>query len=313
MNLCLHPMRRRALHGFTLVELILVIVIMSVIALTLAVTIKPSVEAFNAVKGRADLVDQADSALRRMISDVRSGVPNSLRSPNTQCFEVIPTKTGGRYRMAADYANDTAASCDAGSDAPTDSCSAPLDPSKAVPAAPQTTMVFDSLSSLSPAPAVGDWVVVNNQNSNDVYVGNNRTDITAISSPAPVSGLGAHRITINKKQFSAGYDGGRFQVVDNTQKAVFYVCANAGIDASGNGTGTLYRLKNYGFNSSNGTSCPATTGGDVLATRIVSCSFLYDPSQGATQQSGFLFMDLKLSRNNETSRLAVGAHVNNVP
>jgi MSHA biogenesis protein MshO len=94
---------------------------------------------------------------------------------------------------------------------------------------------------------------------------------------------------------------------------VFYVCANAGIDASGNGTGTLYRLKNYGFNSSNGTSCPATTGGDVLATRIVSCSFLYDPSQGATQQSGFLFMDLKLSRNNETSRLAVGAHVNNVP
>jgi len=85
------------------------------------------------------------------------------------------------------------------------------------------------------------------------------------------------------------------------------------VDASGNGTGTLYRLKNYGFNSSNGATCPATTGGDVLATKIKSCSFLYNPNQGATQQSGFLAMDIEISRNNETAHLSVGAHVNNVP
>ncbi|MEY2840368.1 MAG: hypothetical protein RJB60_2667 [Pseudomonadota bacterium] len=285
-----------------MVEMVVVIAVTAIIAATLAVTIRPTVDAYAAVKGRADLTDQADAAMRRIVRDVRSAVPNSLRSSNTSCFELIPAKTGGRYRMAADTFRDTPSGCST----PSNTCSAPLDPS-------QSTTIFDSLSSLSPAPAVGDWVVVNNQNSNDVYDGLNRSDITAISTPAPLATQGAHRITINAKQFSVGYDGGRFQVVDNNQKAVFFVCANAGVDASGNGTGTLYRLKNYGFNSSNGASCPSTAGGDVLATKIKSCIFLYNPNQGATQQSGFLAMDIEVSRNNETAHLSVGAHVNNVP
>jgi MSHA biogenesis protein MshO len=299
---CSRTLKRHALRGFTMVEMIVVIVVTAIIAATLAVTIRPTIDAYSAVKGRADLTDQADAAMRRIVRDVRSAIPNSLRSSNTSCFELIPAKTGGRYRMAADAINDSPAGCDT----PSNTCSAPLDPS-------QNTAIFDSLSTLSPAPAVGDWVVVNNQNSNDVYDGLNRSAITAISTPAPLASQGAHRITINSIQFSVGYDGGRFQVVDNNQKAVFFVCANTGLDASGNGTGTLYRLKNYGFNSSNGSTCPATTGGDVLATKIKSCSFLYNPNQGATQQSGFLAMDIEISRNNETAHLSVGAHVNNVP
>jgi MSHA biogenesis protein MshO len=289
-------------RGFTMIELVMVIVVTGVIAATIAVTIGPTVKAYNAVKGRAELTDQLDLAMRRVVKDVRSAVPNSLRSSNTQCFELVPAKTGGRYRMAADTVNDTPAGCST----PSSTCSAPLDPT-------QTTTIFDSLSTLSPAPAVGDIVVVNNQNSNDVYDGLNRSAITAISTPAPLASQGAHRITINAIQFSAGYDGGRFQVIDANQKAVFFVCSGTGVDASGNGTGTLYRLKNYGFNSSNGASCPAVTGGDVLATSVKSCSFLYNPNQGATQQSGFLWMDIEISRNNETAHLAVGAHVNNVP
>ena len=291
-------------RGFTLIEMIVVIVLTTIIALTLAVTIRPAIDSYTAVKGRADLIDQADAALRRIVKDVRAGVPNSLRSSNTSCFEVIPAKTGGRYRMAADTVNDSPAGCSA----PSATCSAPLDTT-------QTTTVFDSLSSLSPVPVVGDWVVVNNQSSNDVYDGLNRSAITAISTPAPLATQGAHRITINATQFSQGYDGGRFQIIDNTQKAVFYVCSGADgtVNANGDGKGTLYRMKNYGFNSSNGAACPAVTGGDVLATKIKSCSFIYDPNQGATQQSGFLWMDIEISRNNETAHLAVGAHVNNVP
>ena len=291
----------RTQRGFTMIELVVVIVLTGIIAATIAVTIGPTVKAYNAVKGRADLTDQLDMGMRRIVKDVRSAVPNSLRSSNTQCFELIPAKTGGRYRMAADTVNDSPAGCAT----PSGTCSAPLDTT-------QTTTIFDSLSTLSPTPVVGDIVVINNQNSNDVYDGLNRSAITAIGA-APLASQGAHRITINAFQFSVGYDAGRFQVIDNNQKAVFFVCSGTGVDANGNGTGTLYRLKNYGFNSSNGASCPAVAGGDVLATKIKSCSFLYNPNQGATQQSGFLSMDIEVSRNNETAHLAVGAHVNNVP
>ena len=51
----------------------------------------------------------------------------------------------------------------------------------------------------------------------------------------------------------------------------------------------------------------------VLATRVKSCRFVYDPNQGATQQSGFVWMQLELARAGETAHMAVGAHVANGP
>ena len=70
---------------------------------------------------------------------------------------------------------------------------------------------------------------------------------------------------------------------------------------------------NYGFNSAYPNACPSTPSADVLATRVRSCSFVYDPNQGATQQSGFVWMELELARNAETAHLTIGAHVANGP
>jgi len=295
-------MRRTArAHGFTLVELIIVLVIAAVIATSLAVFLKPAIDAYVGSRVRADLSDQADTALRRIVRDVRRAVPNSVRVPNAQCVEVVPTTTGGRYRMAADSVNDVGCS----------TCSAPLDVS-------QPTTVFDVLTPMSTTPVVGDFVVINNQNGNDVYEGNNRSAITAFSTlAATLSGAvtlqGRHRITVSSKQFSPGYDGGRFQIVSNSEQSVFYICSGAsGVDANGDGTGTLYRLVRA-FNATYPSSCPATSGATVLATRLKSCTFVYNPNQGATQQSGFLWMELAMSRNSEQAHMAVGAHVMNVP
>jgi MSHA biogenesis protein MshO len=245
-------------------------------------------------------MDQAHTAVRRMVQDIQKAVPNSIRSATTNCFELIPAAAGGRYRMAADTVNDSSGGCTPG---PT--CSAPLDTTR-------TTTVFDSLSALGITPANGDWVVVNNQNGNDVYEGLNRSAITNFGA-APLASQGAHRITINAIQFSAGYDGGRYLVVPDSQQAVFYVCSGAGSNSSGDGTGTLYRLKRYGFNATYPSSCPSTTGGDILATKLKSCSFIYDPSQGATQQSGYVSMDIEVMRNFESVHLTAGAHISNVP
>ena len=291
----------RRSRGFTLIELVMVIVIGAVMAATLVVFFKPAIDAYLASRARADLTDQADTALRRMVRDVRLAVPNSIRTPGAACFELVPSSGGGRYRTGPDTVNDAGPNCTPGA-----GCSAPLDTA-------QATTVFDVLTPLAATPAPGDWVVVGNQSPNDVYGGVNRAAITAVSTP--VAAYGRHRLTVASTQFPLGYDGARFTVVPNAQRAVFYVCSGADgtLDAQGNGKGTLYRVMNYGFNAAYPTSCVPTAAADVLATRVRSCNFVYDPNQGATQQSGFVWIQLELARGGEAAHLAMGAHVANGP
>lgn len=108
-------------------------------------------------------------------------------------------------------------------------------------------------------------------------------------------------------------------VVPNAQNAVFFVCAGSGappwVDAEGSGTGTLYRFANYGYNAATPAICPVPVAGTtpVLATKVKDCSFVYSPTQGATQQSGFVWISLEIAEQNERIALAHGAHVDNAP
>lgn len=295
------PTRSLRHGGFTLAELVIVIAITGVIAAALVIFLVPTVNAYFDTRRRADLANQADVALRRMGRDIRMAVPNSIRSPNNQCFELVPTTTGGRYRMAPNTAVDPTANC-----AVPANCSATLDTS-------QPSTGFDVLSPLSVTPAVGDWVVIGNQDANEIYTGATRAAITGVSTPN--SAFGLHRLAFNSHQFPVGYEGARFSVVAHNggAQAVFYICDNAGgVDANGNGTGTLYRLARP-FTSAYPASCPAITGGAVLATNVRSCSFVYSPSTGSTQQRGFVWMQIDLAQRNETVSLSYGAHVDNVP
>ena len=291
----MRPDRRWQLRGFTLVELVVVIALGGIVAASLAVFMRPALDAWLTTRSRATVAAQANLALERMVRDVRAAVPNSIRTPGTQCFELVPTSTGGRARTAPDTVNDSAAGC-----SPSASCSAPLDTS-------QATTTLDVLSPLGTVPSAGDWLVIDNQNAADVYAGTNRAQISAVAVPAATQGR--HRLTLGSTQFSRGYDSGRFTVVPAAQQAVFYVCrgADGSLDADGNGKGTLMRLQAYP------TSCPSTPTGDVLATQVRSCRFLYDPNQGATQQHGYVALELQITRNQESATLMVGAHVVNVP
>lgn len=276
-------------RGFTLVELVMVIAITGILAGTITVFFKTAIDSYFDTRRRADLTDIADTALRRMTQDIRSAVPNSVRSVSQTCFQLVPTIAGGRYRMASDTANDTPPlPC-----TPSATCSAPLDVT-------QATTVFDVLSPMTAVPATNDWVVIDNQNADDVYAGTNRAQIGAAPT-TPRSSDGLHRIAIASTQFPSGYDGGRFVVVRNAEPTVFYSCVN----------NVLYRTV-AAFNAVQADTC-ALTSGAVVATDVAGCAFVYDPNQGATQQSGFVWMRLELSRSGESVALAHGVHVDNVP
>jgi MSHA biogenesis protein MshO len=288
--------------GFTLVELVLVIAIAGVLAATLVVFMRPVLDSYLATRARVDLVEQADQALRRMARDVRVSVPNAIRIPNSQCVETLPSSAGGRYRMGPDTVNDSGPAC-----SPDANCSASLDTTEA-------TTTFDVLTPLAATPALGDMVVVGNQTPAQVYGGSNRATITDLAA-SPRAAYGLQRISIAATQFPNGYDGGRFLVVPSAQGPVFYVCegADGSTDADGNARGRLMRLMAYGYNAAYPTTCPAATNGHLLASQVLSCQFSYDPNQGATQQNGFVWLQIVLQRRSERITLAYGAHVDNAP
>lgn len=277
-------------RGFSLIELVMVIMITGILAASLTIFLKPAIDSYLDARRRADLTDIADTALRRMSQDIRGAVPNSVRSVSASCFQLVPTITGGRYRMASDTVNDTPAPLPC---APSATCSAPLNVS-------QASTTFDVLSPMATVPALNDWIVISNQNVADVYTGATRAQISATPT-TPRASDGLHRIAVAATQFPSGYDGGRFVAVANATQTVFYSCVG----------GTLYRTTAL-FGANQAATCALVTGA-VVATDIAACTFVYDPNQGATQQSGFVWMRLELSRSGESVALAHGVHVDNVP
>jgi len=290
-------MRRRA-SGFTLVELIVVIVIIGAIAGVLVLQVKPALQSYLAVGQRANLVNQADTALHRIVNDVRIAVPNSLRlvataAPAAQCLELVPTIDGGRFRAQGDPSNSAAAA---------------FDPER-------PTQAFDILTTLKPEVAAGDFFVIGNANGSDIYetANVNRAPLAAAPAASPAgAGAGTARITLQgAPSFDGSYQGSRFLVVPQATQVLGYACVNPGVGADGSGTGILYRtVRNFGA----GASCPTgAASAAVLATRVSACTFVYRANQGATQQSGYLQMTLGLSDGGQRAALTLGAHVENIP
>ncbi len=91
------PVQRQ--YGFTLIEMIVVIVITGIIAAMISVFIRSPIEGYMDLSRRAELVDSAESALRQMGRDIRRALPNSIRLTGTTAIEMIDTVAGGRYRV----------------------------------------------------------------------------------------------------------------------------------------------------------------------------------------------------------------------
>ncbi|MBI3711777.1 MAG: type II secretion system protein [Burkholderiales bacterium] len=274
--------------GFTLIEALIVIVIAGALSVVAVRFVQRPVEQYLDQTRRAELTNIADSAVRRMSRDIHLALPNSVRSPNNTCVEFIPTYDGGRYRAAL-------TSGSTGNAMQNDVAITQLD-------------VIGNLNSL-PATINGDQLVIYNLGIEnlDAYAGDNRT---------AVSGFAGGVLSFAAKQFKISSPDNRFQLVSRDEEAVSFVCTNVGVDAGGNGTGTLYRVSHYGFVSPAPAACQNVAAGSpsisaILATQVSRCEFSYAP--GVVERSAIVSVRLNVARSGETVSLYHDVNVNNVP
>jgi MSHA biogenesis protein MshO len=282
--------------GFTLVEMIMVIVITGIIGGMVAVFLKAPIQQYMDVARRAELTDIADTAVRRMARDVRLAVPNSVRVPNpagiSTYIEFLPTKDGGRYH---------------GKELVFD----------------ESDTDFIMVSGTVPVNvAANDYIVIGSTQSD----GAPPYDQTVAGVLRKVSNVTGAEITFAPPGFPqwAELASQRFSVVDGTQQAVTYACEAAGggacATADGNGTCQLKRYWKYGFYTAQQAPpitvqapVPPNAGpvqNAILADKISACEMTYDVPN---QRFGLLAVRLTLTSSNESVSLYNEIHVNNAP
>ena len=284
LKLPLHGAAQGRIRGFTLVELIVVIVVLAIVSTIAAVFIRRPIESYADSVRRAELTDIADTALRRIVRDLRFALPNSVRVANpggaSTAFylEFLMTSGGGRYRAAVTGTGT----------------GNPLDFSA-------TDSSFDVLGPM-PTLAANDSIVIYNLGTGftgaDAYAAANNNRAVYLSNTATTITLSAAKL------FPLASPGNRFHVVPY---AVTYTCNPAA------GANEIRRHWNYGITATQTPTPPALGSSAQLARNVSACSITYD--QNAIQgRNGIVSLGLQMTgTGGETVSLFQETHVSNVP
>ena len=257
----------------------MVIVITGIIAGMIALFIRAPVQGYFDAARRAELTDIADTAARRMARDIRTALPNSVRTTGTTFLEFYPTIAGGRYRREQN-------------------CTGACIGDVLGFSAPDNR--FDVLGGITPAPAAGNRIVIYNN-------GTAAADAYALNNTGVVAAFAASAITLNPAvQFPFESPGNRFHVVTTP---VTYSC-NPGL-TGGNGTGNL--IRNQGYAPANPQPTPPVGGTtSLLASNVSACTFTYNAG-GAAGRIALVAIQLQITQENETVTIYHEVHVDNVP
>lgn len=100
-----------AVAGFTLVEIIFVVVILGIVAVIGANFVVSALESYRTAQERNQLVQRGRLVLEQMARELRMALPNTVRvSPGGRCIEFMPVVAAANYQgMVADVSNNIAA------------------------------------------------------------------------------------------------------------------------------------------------------------------------------------------------------------
>jgi MSHA biogenesis protein MshO len=279
-------------RGFTMVELITVIVITGIIGAMVAMFIRLPVQGYVDSARRAEMTDIANTALQRMSRDLRLALPNSVRvtvSGGNYYLEFIPTAGGGRYRT---FPANTPPATAAGNVLDFSAADASFD-------------VFAPLSGVGVQP--GNTIAIYNLGipGASAYNGDNTAQVNAIGAAANPNET---TLTLTAaKLFPFDSPGHRFQIITTP---VTYVCAPA-ISGS-NGSGTLTRWWGYPTQAAQPTALPPGASSALLANYVSGCNIYYNAFL-MTQHEGLATLALSITEEGESISLYSAAHIDNAP
>jgi MSHA biogenesis protein MshO len=280
-------------RGFTLIELVITIAVGSVVVAFMAMFIVMPMNAYTAQTRRAALVDESDSALRFMARDLRSALPNSVRTAtdggSVTAIELLATADGARYQDNGPVANPALA----------------LD-FTAADGAFATTVPFTQLTL--------PWT------SNTYYLsiynvgvpGANAYQSLNVITPAGTtiaitSGASANQnlVVLNPPfKFAYGSPEKRVYLVSGP---VSYLC-----DTS---AGTLTRYMGYTIQSAEPTSAAtlaaAGAASGLIASNVAACNFVY--SAGTAQRNALATLQIEITQSGESVQLVNEVQVVNAP
>jgi MSHA biogenesis protein MshO len=274
-------------RGFTLIEMVLVIVVGGIVAaMTVSILTLP-IDAYVDSTRRATLTDVAESALRRMQRDIRRALPNSIRiTADGQSLELLHIVDGGRYR--AKLAVDASGALIGNGGNILDFTF--NDTSFAILG---TLQNFDNITRGS------DRIVIyplDASSASYAYTVANST-VTDVASTAD-------NLEFAALQFPLASPQQRFFVIDTP---VTYRCdTSAGIPENR----VLIRYQDYNIQEVQPE--PPSSGEAIQANYISNCQFSY--SSGSSSRAGLVTVELMLSDDaGESVRLIHQVHVDNQP
>ncbi len=295
--------------GFTMIEVVIVIMVTAIIGAAVAIFIRMPVRSYVDSAARADLVDTGDTALRRMSRDLRLALPNSVRvttdGSGDSYIELLLTRTGGRYLSTDDN--------------PVAGVGNVLD---FYNASTTNTLKFDIVGPipgqgtiLSPEQTIqagSDSVVVYNLGPGIIPADAYQTTAGSMNR-ALISGISGPTITMASNPFDQQTikmmsPQHRFQVISGP---VTYLCNPT--------AGTLTRYWNYTIATAQPTSVAGLTTGSgaqsaLMAKGVSSCKFYYSTS--TSMSNALAVLDIQLMSNdsgNSTVGLFEQVHIDNTP